>query len=64
MKRTLHLVRGGAADTPPGVVERDWVVYLQTMELAPHGEPPVAPGRIDHDQLTDLIVRAERVITW
>lgn len=62
MKRTLHLVRGG--DTPSGVVERDWVVYLQTMDLAAQGEPPIAPGRIDHDQLVSLITSADRVITW
>jgi hypothetical protein len=61
-RRTLHLVRGTAL--VEGVAERDWVVYLQTMELAPRGEPPVVPGRIDHDQLLDLVVRADRVITW
>lgn len=60
--RTLHIARSGP---PAGVVaERDWVVYLQTMDLADVGEPPVCPGRIDHDQLVDLILRAERVITW
>lgn len=65
MKRTLHLVRARAPrESPTGVVESDWVVYLQTMDLAPDGEPPIAPGRIDHDQLLDLIVHADRVITW
>ena len=60
--RTLHLVRD---EVPTGVVaERDWVVYLQTMALASQGEPPVPAGRIDHDQLVDLIVRADRVVTW
>ncbi|MGE0402818.1 MAG: hypothetical protein AB7T06_39300 [Kofleriaceae bacterium] len=66
-KRTLHLVREppGVSEAPAEVVaERDWVVYLRTMELAPRGEPPLAPGRIDHDQLVDLITRADRVITW
>jgi|GEM_PF-5840409 len=59
---TLHIAR---SEPPTGVVaERDWVVYLQTMDLAPQGEPPIAPGGIDHDQLVDLIARADRVITW
>lgn len=62
IRRTLHLAR---AEVPVEVVaERDWVVYLQKMELAAQGEPPVAPGRIDHDQLVALIVRADRVVTW
>jgi hypothetical protein len=60
---TLHLARHG--DPPQGVVaERDWVVYLQTMELAPRGEPPLSAGCIDHDQLVALIARAHRVVTW
>jgi hypothetical protein len=64
-RRTLHIVRRRPFDAVPGVVaERDWVVYLQTMDLAADGEPPIAPGRIDHDQLLALIVRADRVITW
>lgn len=65
--RTLHVVRlpDRASGVPTGVVaERDWVVYLQTMDLAEMGEPPISPGRIDHDQLVDLITRADRVITW
>ena len=61
--RTLHLVREGEA--PLAVVaERDWVVYLQTMELAARGGPPYPAGPLDHDQLLDLIIRAERVVTW
>ncbi len=66
MRRTLHLVRSEAAPTAVEAVvaEMDWVVYLQTMELAPRGEPPLAPGRIDHDQLVTLLVRADRVVTW
>jgi len=49
----------------PGVVaERDWVVYLPAMELAAHGEPPLPPGLIDHDQLVVLTFAADLVITW
>ena len=61
MKRTLHVVRTGE---PPILDERDWVVYLQPMQLAPRGEPPVAPGRIDHEQLLALVFAADRVVTW
>lgn len=61
MKRTLHLVRTGE---PPILDERDWVVYLQPMQLAPRGEPPVAPGPIDHEQLVALVFAADRVVTW
>ena len=61
MKRTLHLVR---TDEPPILDDRDWVVYLQPMQLAPRGEPPVAPGRIDHEQLVALVFAADRVVTW
>jgi hypothetical protein len=62
-RRSLHLVRV----EPPSsrvVADGDWVVYLQTMDLATQGEPPISPGPIDHDQLVDLITRADRVITW
>ncbi len=61
MKRTLHLARTGE---PPILDDRDWVVYLQPMQLAPRGEPPVAPGRIDHEQLLALVFAADRVVTW
>jgi hypothetical protein len=59
----LHLVR--AAAPPAGVVaEPDWVVYLQAMELAPHGAPPLPPGTLDHDHLVQLSFAADLVITW
>ena len=61
-RTVLHLVR---AEAPPDVVaERDWVVYLSTMELAARGEPPLSPGRLDHDQLVVLVFAADLVITW
>ena len=59
---TLHLVRGGAR--PLVLAETDWVVYLEDLTLADRGAPPVSPGRIDHDQLVNLIFAAARVITW
>lgn len=59
----LYLIRGDGLPED-AVAERDWVVYLRTMELAPRGEPPVSPGRIDHDQLVSLIFAADRVVTW
>jgi hypothetical protein len=60
--RTLHLAR---TEPPPGAVaDRDWVVYLQPMRLAEHGQPPIPPGTIDHDQLLQLAFAADRVITW
>jgi hypothetical protein len=62
-RRTLHLVRGDEP-APEVVAERDWVVYLQTMDLASNGGPPIPAGRIDHDQLVVLIARADRVVTW
>ena len=64
MRTLLHLVRGNAA--PSVVAERDWVVYLQPMQLAPRGAPPAPcpPGPIDHDQLVALLFAADLVITW
>ena len=61
MRTVLHLVRPGAA---PVVADRDWVVYLQPMQLAPAGAPPVPPGPIDHDQLVVLVFAADLVVTW
>ncbi len=61
MKRRLHLVRTGE---PPLLDDTDWVVYLPIMQLAPHGEPPLTPGSIDHDQLVTLIFAADLVVTW
>ena len=62
-RTVLHLVR--SAPPPAAVVAaRDWVVYLQPMQLAPHGGPPLAPGPIDHDQLVQLIFAADLVVTW
>ena len=63
MRTVLHLVRPGA--TPPVVAERDWVVYLQALELAPPAHPaPLPAGRITHDQLVALSFAADLVITW
>jgi hypothetical protein len=61
VKRTLHIVRDGE---PVVLDDHDWVVYLQRMQLAGRGEPPVAPGTIDHEQLVALIFAADRVVTW
>lgn len=63
MRTVLHLVRGAA---PPKrlVAETDWLVYLQEMQLAPQGEPPVRVGPITHDQLVILIFAADLVVTW
>ncbi len=63
-RRRLHLVRteGGVPDD--ALADRDWVVYLPQLELAPRGSPPLPAGRIDHDQLVQLIVAASIVITW
>jgi hypothetical protein len=58
---TLHLVRG---DTTPVVADDDWIVYLEPMRLAPHGNPPHPPGPIDHEQLVVLVFAARRVVTW
>ncbi len=61
-RTVLHLVR---SEPPPGVVaDRDWLVYLHRMELAPHGAPPLPPGPIDHDQLVTLSFAADLVVTW
>jgi hypothetical protein len=58
----LHLARTAP---PPGVVaDADWLVALPDLVLAAQGAPPVAPGRIDHDQLVALIAAADRVVTW
>lgn len=61
-RRALHLVRA----TPPAgaVAAGDWVVYLEAMRLAPTGAPPLPAGPIDHDQLVQLSLAADRVITW
>jgi hypothetical protein len=59
---TLHLIRPGAR--PDVLAERDWVVYLQPLELAPRGAPPLPPGPIDHDQLVALVFAADLVVTW
>jgi hypothetical protein len=62
VKRILHLVRG---DSPPEpVADRDWVVYLDPPRLAAHGEPPLPPGPIDHEQLVSLGFAADLVVTW
>jgi hypothetical protein len=69
-RKILHLIRGvaggseGADATIRAVAERDWVVYLRTMELAPQGEPTCPAGPIDHDQLVALAFAADLVVTW
>jgi hypothetical protein len=59
----LHLARTAP---PAGVVaDGDWVVDIADHELrlvTPGA--PVAPGRIDHDELIRLIAAADRVVTW
>jgi hypothetical protein len=63
VRTVLHLVRPGA--TPVRVADRDWVVYLQPLELAPSAHPaPLPAGRIDHDQLVALSFAADLVVTW
>ena len=63
MRTVLHLVRPGAS--PLRVAERDWVVYLQPMELAASASPaPCPPGPITHDQLLALTFAADLVVTW
>ena len=63
MRTVLHLVRPGA--TPQFVAARDWVVYLQVMELAPSAHPaPFPPGLVTHDQLLHLGFSADLVLTW
>jgi hypothetical protein len=49
------------------VAERDWVVYLQSMELVRGGTPhtaPLPPGPLDHDQLVALVFAADLIVTW
>lgn len=62
MRTVLHLVRAGAQ--PIAVAARDWVVYLDAMALAQHGEPPLPAGPIDHEQLVALVFAADLVVTW
>ena len=62
MRQVLHLVRPGAAPAP--LADRDWVVYLDPLQLAARGAPPVPPGPIDHEQLIALVFAADLVITW
>jgi hypothetical protein len=63
VRTVLHLVRPGA--TPRAVADRDWVVYLQPMELAPSAHPaPLPPGPLIHDQLVALSFAADLVVTW
>jgi len=62
VKTTLHLVRAGAR--PDVIADHDWVVYLDPMELAARGAPPLPPGSIDHEQLVALAFAADLVVTW
>lgn len=66
MKQLLHLVRPGARAEPVAepVADRDWVVYLDPLELADRGAPPLPPGPIKHEQLVALVFAADLVITW
>ncbi len=61
MKQLLHLVRPGARPEP--VADRDWVVYLDPLELADRGAPPLPPGPIDHEQLVALVFAADLGVT-
>jgi hypothetical protein len=58
----LHLVRAGAR--PDVVADHDWVVYLDPLQLAARGAPPLPPGPIDHEQLITLVFAADLVVTW
>ncbi|MDQ3370926.1 MAG: hypothetical protein M3680_36365, partial [Myxococcota bacterium] len=62
VKRRLHLVRG--ATEPPVLDDADWVVYLPSMRLADHGQPPASPGTLTHAQLVRLLFAADLVVTW
>jgi hypothetical protein len=62
VKTILHLVRDGAR--PDVIADRDWVVYLESLELAARGDPPLPPGPIAHDQLVVLVFAADLVVTW
>ena len=62
MKTILHLVRAGAR--PDVISDPDWVVYLDPLQLAERGTPPLPPGPIDHDQLLALVCAADLVVTW
>ncbi len=64
MKRTLHLATAAAVPAPGWLADADWVVYVTTLRLAPHGAPPLPPGSITYDQLLDLIVAADHVVCW
>jgi hypothetical protein len=68
MRTVLHLVRPGAIGAIPSVVaERDWVVYLQPVQLVRGGAPytaPYPPGPLDHDQVVALAFAADLVVTW
>ena len=63
MRTVLHLARAGE---PLALAERDWIVYLGPggLELAPHGQPPLPTGSIDHEQLVRLVFAADLVVTW
>jgi hypothetical protein len=61
-RAVLHLVRPGRA--PAALADRDWLVYLEPLQLAARGAPPVPPGSIDHDQLVALVFAADLVVTW
>lgn len=64
-RTVLHLIRPGAE--PPPVADRDWVVYVQPLELVRGGAPhtaPLPPGPLDHDQLVALVFAADLVVTW
>jgi hypothetical protein len=62
VRTILHLVRAGAR--PDVVTDRDWVVYLDPLQLAERGDPPHPPGPIDHEQLVALVFAADLVVTW
>ena len=61
----LHLVRD-AAPPAAAVADGDWIVYRdrEQWRLDAHGAPPLPPGTVDHGQLVQLVLAADRVITW
>lgn len=64
MTHCLHLTDLDRPAEPTWVAAHDWVVYLPTLTLAAHGQPPLPAGPLRYDQLIELIAAADRVVTW
>jgi hypothetical protein len=63
-RTVVHVARTGESPPLAALADRDWLVYLEPLRLAAHGQPPYSPGPIDHDQLVALVFAADLVITW